>query len=67
VLGNGTSSSVVPTHIWIGTWRSDGSIGVVLLSGPPDGLSGVVATPRPGGPTVGWARANRSGYCVANL
>ena len=41
---------------------------LVLLASPPGwGGAGGTQIPRPGGPTTGFARANRSGYCVANL
>ena len=41
---------------------------LVLLASPPGcGGAGGTQTPSPGGPTTGFALANRSGNWVANL
>ena len=47
--------------------RSDGSMLPVFVSSPPVESSPVAEIPSVGGPTTGFARANRSGNCVANL
>ena len=48
--------------------RSDASWRNVFERSPPGcGGFGGTHTPSPGGPTVGWPLANRSGNWVANL
>jgi hypothetical protein len=48
-------------------FRSEASWRNVLDWAPPgSGSAGGTHTPMPGGPTVGWPLANRSGYSVAN-
>ena len=63
----GTSSSVFSSQMRNGMLRTEPSMRSVSVDSPPVGGDGGTQMPRPGGPTVGCARTNRSGNCVVNL